>query len=663
MKPSEMKQSTKIILDEIAKKFPGQTDFRRAIIEDIAKSFGYTQKDYYPLLTPANRVKIGTYSLAGLLPEIASVAEPIPAAAVQMASSVTSVGNEERTFAKVDPTFVAWGSYTDIMKIIKSEMFYPTYISGLSGNGKTFMVEQACAKAGREFIRVQINPETDEDDDVDSSGCSDDQLVQDSDGDGVFDIDDLCPDSTLEVDANGCDENQRDTDGDGVNDGFDECPDTVAGYPVDSDGCFDEDALDQDLDGDGYLGEYTFDVDDATGLRINEAGDAFPLDGTQWFDQDGDGFGDNPVGNNADFCPTEFGTSYLDALEIGCEDDGDGWADNWGRDKFPGDATQWNDSDGDGYGDNWGVEAWNDSRDSSMPGEFVADASAPDKCPESPTTNVDDEGCSKSERDTDQDGVNDLLDNCPEQPKGPDGFDDGCPLPKSETDDGGTTILGMTVPVFGGVLAGGIVTLFLLAILIGRLRNRGYDYDDDDEDFFDDDEDDFFSSFQSKPMPSRSVPQTSATPSRGPPGSSGPSRGPSGPKRGSPGSSSPSGPKRGPPGGSTGAPSGPPGRGPPGRAKPTSSAPVAKISPANQKGGSKESEDHAPQKKVRRARIEIDLSLFEDWQSEDRDAAVSWVISEMAEGQQERTLLMQLQGTGWSAQQSRAIYDMARNQQ
>ena len=163
MKPSEMKQSTKIILDEIAKKFPGQTDFRRAIIEDIAKSFGYTQKDYYPLLTPANRVKIGTYSLDGLLPEPATL-DPIPANAAQMASSVTSVGNEERTFAEVDPTFVAWGPYTDIMKIIKSEMFYPTYVSGLSGNGKTFMVEQACAKAGREFIRVQINPETDEDD-------------------------------------------------------------------------------------------------------------------------------------------------------------------------------------------------------------------------------------------------------------------------------------------------------------------------------------------------------------------------------------------------------------------------------------------------------------------------------------------------------------------
>jgi len=57
------------------------------------------------------------------------------------------------------------------------------------------------------------------------------------------------------------------------------------------------------------------------------------------------------------------------------------------------------------------------------------------------------------------------------------------------------------------------------------------------------------------------------------------------------------------------------------------------------------------------------MSLFEDWQAEDRDAAVDWVLSELAEGEQERSLLMQLQGTGWSAQQSRAIFDLARNQQ
>jgi midasin (ATPase involved in ribosome maturation) len=78
--------------------------------------------------------------------------------------SMASIVNEEKYMAKVDSTFVPWGAYTDVVKIIKSEMFYPTYISGLSGNGKTFMVEQAAAKLNREFIRVQINPETDEDD-------------------------------------------------------------------------------------------------------------------------------------------------------------------------------------------------------------------------------------------------------------------------------------------------------------------------------------------------------------------------------------------------------------------------------------------------------------------------------------------------------------------
>jgi len=50
------------------------------------------------------------------------------------------------------------------MKIIKSKLFFPVYVSGLSGNGKTMMIEQACAKAKREYVRVQISPETDEDD-------------------------------------------------------------------------------------------------------------------------------------------------------------------------------------------------------------------------------------------------------------------------------------------------------------------------------------------------------------------------------------------------------------------------------------------------------------------------------------------------------------------
>ena len=63
-----------------------------------------------------------------------------------------------------DLNYVPFGNFTDLKKIIKSKVFYPTFITGLSGNGKTFGVEQACAQLGRDLIRVNITVETDEDD-------------------------------------------------------------------------------------------------------------------------------------------------------------------------------------------------------------------------------------------------------------------------------------------------------------------------------------------------------------------------------------------------------------------------------------------------------------------------------------------------------------------
>jgi hypothetical protein len=63
-----------------------------------------------------------------------------------------------------DDTFVQFGNFKDIKRIIQSRLFYPTFITGLSGNGKTFGVEQACAQLKRELIRVNITVETDEDD-------------------------------------------------------------------------------------------------------------------------------------------------------------------------------------------------------------------------------------------------------------------------------------------------------------------------------------------------------------------------------------------------------------------------------------------------------------------------------------------------------------------
>ena len=64
----------------------------------------------------------------------------------------------------IDSNYVPFGNFTDVKKIIKSKLFYPLFITGLSGNGKTFGVEQACASLGRELIRVNITVETDEDD-------------------------------------------------------------------------------------------------------------------------------------------------------------------------------------------------------------------------------------------------------------------------------------------------------------------------------------------------------------------------------------------------------------------------------------------------------------------------------------------------------------------
>ena len=63
-----------------------------------------------------------------------------------------------------DDTFVKFGNFNDVKKIIQSRIFYPAFITGLSGNGKTLSVEQACSQLKRELIRVNITVETDEDD-------------------------------------------------------------------------------------------------------------------------------------------------------------------------------------------------------------------------------------------------------------------------------------------------------------------------------------------------------------------------------------------------------------------------------------------------------------------------------------------------------------------
>ena len=71
---------------------------------------------------------------------------------------------EQNLIPSKDENYVPFGNFSDVKKIIQSRIFYPTFITGMSGNGKTFSVEQACASLNRELIRVNITIETDEDD-------------------------------------------------------------------------------------------------------------------------------------------------------------------------------------------------------------------------------------------------------------------------------------------------------------------------------------------------------------------------------------------------------------------------------------------------------------------------------------------------------------------
>ena len=90
--------------------------------------------------------------------------EPVAAAASKVLTMAKLAVEIENLVPAKDSTYVPFGFYRDLVNIVKSGMFYPTFICGLSGNGKTMMVEQVCAKLKREAIRVNISIETDEDD-------------------------------------------------------------------------------------------------------------------------------------------------------------------------------------------------------------------------------------------------------------------------------------------------------------------------------------------------------------------------------------------------------------------------------------------------------------------------------------------------------------------
>ena len=104
-----------------------------------------------------DRVGRGLYAINGGAAVVGNTA-----LAPKMESFVVDYTNTEALIPKKDPNFVPFGNYADLENIIKSGIFYPAYISGPTGNGKSTMVEQICAKAKKPLIRVNLNMMTDE---------------------------------------------------------------------------------------------------------------------------------------------------------------------------------------------------------------------------------------------------------------------------------------------------------------------------------------------------------------------------------------------------------------------------------------------------------------------------------------------------------------------
>jgi len=94
------------------------------------------------------------------------ISEPIKAPVAKAVAKMSFVARmqEGAIIPKVNSLYVPFGFFDNMKRIVASKKFYPVFVSGLSGNGKTFMVEQACAQLKVECLRVNISPETDEDD-------------------------------------------------------------------------------------------------------------------------------------------------------------------------------------------------------------------------------------------------------------------------------------------------------------------------------------------------------------------------------------------------------------------------------------------------------------------------------------------------------------------
>lgn len=184
---SKMTEKRNAFCSAVASKYPKKNVITRAEIIALCEEFDLTWPSWF-VNDPAYRAGRGEYISPSaeitLTPAVKSAPKKAKTASIQsivpttdsvvnlnevsMTKSVSAISENIEDSVSLVPSklggYVPFGHFNDVRTIVKSNKFYPMYITGLSGNGKTLMVEQVCAAEKRELIRVNITVETDEDD-------------------------------------------------------------------------------------------------------------------------------------------------------------------------------------------------------------------------------------------------------------------------------------------------------------------------------------------------------------------------------------------------------------------------------------------------------------------------------------------------------------------
>ncbi len=160
-------------IDAASTVYPGQSEFSLSQVKKIIKETGCPKPSW--LLKKEYRVGHGTYSL-----ELAGVSTAVVIdlpVAPATAGAMNVLENDITVIPEAVKEYVPFGHFRDLKSILQSGLFFPVFITGLSGNGKTMMVEQVCAKLKKECYRVNVTVETDEDDMIGSNTLVDGNIV------------------------------------------------------------------------------------------------------------------------------------------------------------------------------------------------------------------------------------------------------------------------------------------------------------------------------------------------------------------------------------------------------------------------------------------------------------------------------------------------------